>query len=440
MNAIDFIDLFLTQNNPFEKRIDASQAYNSYINYCSSKNIETSTYPYFRTKFNNKIKELQSMSNPPIQENANSVTVEGEFVEEFIIPIVEIEQPPIIAFEIPEARVELTRVVKNYKNGDEVPTPPSLIPTGTLFDKLISDRITTPEHIETYLQKYGEDMPEENIEVGGFTRKCVDIIAGKAGSGKTTSACILAVKAKYFMKREYGVDIRVGFISGEMRESEWAKEITKSEMLKELEVDYMLNYVGQNNYEDIFWEAVADYDIVIVDSFPAILGHIRMSPNEKRVEKTIINDFIRKILQIVEERNNNVQLINQCNKDGSYKGGTELPHMLSSLRYVMVEGNKRYMMWEKNRNNGSTIGQKAYFDKDEHEGITFNQEVYDATYNSIEDKKQTLEELFSSLNSAKLEEELQEMESIPEEIITERGDFQGGGHGYLVDRNPLTQD
>jgi len=441
MNAIDFIDLFLTQNDPTTRVIKAEQAYSSYINYCQNKNVETSTYPYFRTKFNNKLKDISVASNP--SENIDIEHNDG-LEESFIIPIVE-ELENDIFFDVVEARVELTRSVKNYKTGDEVPTPPSLIPTGCLFDRLISDRVTTDKDMENYQDKFGEDMPDEMIEVGGFTRKCVDIIAGKAGSGKTISSCILAVKAKYFMKREYGVDIKIGFISGEMRESEWAKEISKSEMLKELEVDYMLNYVGQNNYESIFWEAVADYDIVIVDSFPAILGHVRMSPNEKRVEKTIINDFIRKILQIVEARNNNVQLINQCNKDGSYKGGTELPHMLSSLRYVMVEGNKRFMIWEKNRNNGSTIGQKIYFDKDEHEGISFNEEVYDATYNSIEDKKQTLEELFSSLNTKNLEDELAEMEdsvseSIPEAVLEERGEFQGGGHGYLVDRNALSQD
>jgi hypothetical protein len=434
MTAIQFIEKLISQVTTMK----AEQAYKVYLENLNGE--EASTYPYFRTKYNNHLKF--NSSNTPVvvntlseEDNENDINLEIYVEEEY--------KPLDLDFNIPviESITELSRSVTNYKDGSSpLPTPPGLFPTGLLFDKVISDRITSEDEFKNYLEKYGEDMPDDMIEMGGFTRKCVDIIAGKAGSGKTTSACVLAVKAKIFMKLEYNVDIKIGFISAEMRESEWAKELIKCELLKELEVDYMLNYVGQNNYEDIFWEAVSDYDICVVDSFPAILGHIRMSPNERRVEKTIINDFIRRILQVVEKRNNNIQLINQCNKDGSYKGGTELPHMLSSLRYVMVEGNKRYMMWEKNRNNGSTIYRKLYFDKTEHEAIIFNEDVYDATYNSVEDKKQTLEELFSSLNAPKLEEELEEMEELPEEQILERGEFQGGGNGYLANRNVLSED
>ena len=42
------------------------------------------------------------------------------------------------------------RVTKNYKNGDKVPDMPGLIPTGTKFDELISDRITSQEELDDY--------------------------------------------------------------------------------------------------------------------------------------------------------------------------------------------------------------------------------------------------------------------------------------------------
>jgi hypothetical protein len=363
--------------------LTATEAYKNYLNMGFP---EVSTYPYFRTQYNKyNTRVIQAINTTP-----QPVEVKTE--------------------EIVEVIEEQGRVIKNYMNGDSIPDAPSLIPTGTMFDELISDRITNEEEMKAYEEKYGEEMPEDKIEIGGFTRKCVDITAGKAGSGKTYSRCVLAAKAKVFMKREYNKDIRVGFISGEMRESEWAKELKKCSLLKELEVDYMLNYVGQNNYESIFWEAVADYDIVIIDSFPAILGHIRMSPNEKRPEKTIINDFIRKILQTVESSNNNVQLINQCNKDGNYKGGTELPHMLSSLSFVETEGPKRFMRFEKNRNNGN-VNRKAYFSKDENTGdIIFNEEAYNSTYKSSEDNKTSLKELMEELSNKtnRFNEELEE--------------------------------
>ena len=151
MNAIDFIDLFLTQNDPTTRVIKAEQAYSSYINYCQNKNVETSTYPYFRTKFNNKLKDISVASNP--SENIDIEHNDG-LEESFIIPIVE-ELENDIFFDVVEARVELTRSVKNYKTGDEVPTPPSLIPTGCLFDRLISDRVTTDKDMENYQDKEG---------------------------------------------------------------------------------------------------------------------------------------------------------------------------------------------------------------------------------------------------------------------------------------------
>ncbi len=290
------------------------------------------------------------------------------------------------------------RVTKNYKNGDEVPEMPGLIPTGTKFDELISDRITSQEELDDYKEKYGEDMPEDMVEIGGFTRKCADIRAARAGAGKTWTTCMLAAKAKIFARKEFGKDIRVGLISAEMRESEWAKELKGSPILEELEVDYMLDYVGCDNYQEIFWEAFGDYDIVVVDSFPAVISHFKMVPAEKRTEKALVFDFIRTSLLSVADNDNNAQIINQATKDGNYKGGTELPHMMSSLSFINVEEQERYMEFNKNRNNGG-IGKKLYTIKTKDGDLDFKSELYDATYNKKEDKKQSISDLISKLKS-----------------------------------------
>ncbi len=61
----------------------------------------------------------------------------------------------------------------NYNDGHELPELPGLIPTGTLFDKVVCDRFMTDEQKEKY--------PPEAWERGGFTRKCCDVTAGGAG-------------------------------------------------------------------------------------------------------------------------------------------------------------------------------------------------------------------------------------------------------------------
>lgn len=302
------------------------------------------------------------------------------------------------------------RVVKKYSNGEKLPDVPGLIPTGTMFDKLICDRFTTEAQLQDYLNKYGEEMPDSQFEAGGFTRKCVDIVAGDPGAGKTTNLCTLAAKAKIFNRRELGREIKVSFISAEMRESEWAKELRDSELLRELEVTYMLDYVGFDNYEDIFWEAFADGDIVICDSFPAVVDHIRMSPKEKRTEKAITADFIRKSLKSVTKNNNNVQLINQATKDGNYKGGTILPHMLSSLSFVRLDGERRYWEYKKNRNNGK-VNRRGYFGRTESRDIEFDEDLYNSTYEQVADRNQSIEELMNSLNNKQTNEETYDVDT-----------------------------
>jgi len=388
MNAIEFIE---SRTIEYLSKNIAQEAYNDF--YEDSEN-EFCSFPYFRTKYNKKLKD-NNLPTKRVQE------VKREELES--IPPVELSE----------------RVIKNYKDGDDIPDIPELIPTNTLFDEIISDRITKID------EESEEVILDEEIEKGGFTRQCVDIVAGDPGAGKTYSRCILAAKAKVYAREVLGKDIRVGFISGEMRESEWAKELNQCELLKEIEVDFMLGYVGYPNYEDIFWEAFGDYDIVVVDSLPAVISHFKMSwditKGKMPTETQMIFNFIRKALKSVESNNNNVQLINQANKDGNYKGGTELPHMMSSMSFVKIDGQQRYMIFIKNRNNGK-VKRKVYFNKLQNGDIEFNEEVYRATYEQVKDKTQSLGEFMGQLERDEINlDDMQDGDGIersPEEMGT----------------------
>ena len=296
------------------------------------------------------------------------------------------------------------RVVYKYTEGDIMPELPGMMPTGTKFDAEASDRITTEEDRIKYKELTGEDMPDELIFVGGFTRKCCDITAGGAGSGKTTNLCNLVSLAKEYALREEGKILKVGFVSAEMRDSEWAKELATLPMLKNLEVTFMLDYAGNEGYERIFYDAIADADIVVVDSFPAVLTHIRMNPREKRSEKVLINDLIAGINKSVKENNNSVQLINQATKDGNYKGGTDLPHMMTSLAFVKIEGEQRHWTYVKNRNNGK-VNRKLFFNRDVNNCIEFDVDAYDLTYAPRQDRTESIEELLGLTSDFSLEEE-----------------------------------
>ena len=50
----------------------------------------------------------------------------------------------------------------------------------------------------------------------------------------------------------------------------------------------------EQDEEKIFWEACSLGDIVIIDSLPAYLSHLKMVPGENRTEKVMVFDFIKK--------------------------------------------------------------------------------------------------------------------------------------------------
>jgi len=160
MNALEFIDQLTVESL---QTLTSKTAYGTFVQTVGEENA--GTYPYFRTKFNNRVKEVVTTQHgyrvDYPQPTAEDIAIAEEIMEE--LP---------------------TRVTKNYMTGDKIPTLPDLMPTGTLFDEIISDRITTDEEKQAYFDRTGEDMPEEDIHIGGLTRQCVDIVAGDPGKIK----------------------------------------------------------------------------------------------------------------------------------------------------------------------------------------------------------------------------------------------------------------
>lgn len=320
-------------------------------------------FPYFRTHYNNA---LRANGVVPVKETTSTTSSLESIVDK-------------------DLSIGVLKIEKFNVNDENVLLEP--IPTGTFFDTLVSKRNNGP------------------------LRKCVDVTVGAPGAGKTYSRVALAAAAK-----RLNPEIKAGFISCEMRKSEWLEEVVADPILAEVEVVFMLDYIGKSNYLSLLKEALSKFDIVVVDSFAVIIHHLMLVATKGTSEKKLIFDLINFFIECAETFNSNIQLINQVNKDGNYKGGTELPHMVSSLCFVKVENGQRYMYFEKNRNNGITIQRRLFFSKNkEKQGeIEFNQDAYKAAYEQIADKKQSIKDFL--LAKASLNAEQSETEKSIEEL------------------------
>lgn len=330
----------------------------------------TCTYPYFRTLYNGeRSRILRNMTSAPVD-----------------VPVA-----PQTA-SIPELQPEPVEIeVVKYSDEEVITLDNDVIPTGTVFDDIICESVSVVENEDETEEK---EVDEYAHITAGFVRKCVDVVAGAPGSGKSSTRVYLAAQAVEHNK-SIGREIKALFISGEMQEFEWKRELIKLPLLKNVDVYYISTDAGAPDYEEKLKKAIFEYDIVVADSFPIFISHIRMCKTERRSEKEVTIDLINLFRKAADEGNTNVQLINQANKDGNYKGGTELPHMTSSLSFVLVEDSKRYMVFRKNRNNGTTINRKLYFEKVD-DKIILDADTYRLMYlqdNRIQDFESLAREL-----------------------------------------------
>jgi predicted ATP-dependent serine protease len=339
MNVIEYI-----KKVP-DLSIDAKSAFDTY----EALYPGLCKFEYFRTKYNNYKKENYTASDTEIKDNSHTNN----------------------------HKIELK--VNNYKNVDLSELISETIPTGTLFDRIVSDN--------------------------GFVRKSVDAVAAKAGSGKTVSRLLLFSKAV-----ELNPSIKAAMLSAEMVEHEIAKEVRNSRCIENVDFVYLVNYFRQgvtaNQYWDLMEQCFKNYDLLIADSFSVIFEQLFELYEGKIKAKKLLFMLIDKLTKWTEKYNCNLQLILQCKRDGTYLGASALVHAISSLSYVHVYGQKRFIMFEKNRNNGMSVNREVFFSKDkETGGILFDEESYKASYEATEDSKTTMKDFIAQLQKAGAEKE-----------------------------------
>jgi predicted ATP-dependent serine protease len=334
MQAIIYIDTLGDYN------LSAQESFNDY----NTQYPNLCKFEYYRTKYNNKKRDLGL--------STATVITPSTRVHETVIK----EKPVFKAH--------------NYTGQDVSGLIPETIPTGTAFDRVISDN--------------------------GFCRKCIDAVAAKAGSGKTWSRMSLMAKAV-----KVNPEIKAALLSAEMLEHEIAREVKGSPDLNNIDFVYLVDYFKQQvtaqEYWDILKECFKQYDVLTIDSFSVVHDQLLELYDGRIKSKKLIFDITSKFTKWAAKYNCNVQLILQCKRDGTYLGSSALVHAISSLSYVYVYGQKRFNMFEKNRNNGSSVNRELFFSKDKEGCITIDEESYKASYERVEDTKVDIKTFLENL-------------------------------------------
>ena len=238
------------------------------------------------------------------------------------------------SFEPTEVKVDKMSDLKSEIN------PDFLIPlkTDTCFDELVSKRL-------------------------GVMPGTVTMITGESGAGKTTISTNIAEFIKISNPGK-----TAGFISGEMDKLDWYEECHDNKNLMDLDTVFLLEYLDAPDFMSILRKSLEMWDFCVVDSFEAILDQIKETTglSSKKAEA----EFIKMLRLIAMEKGVAFFVIQQFTKGGTYVGSTKIKHLTTAMIFVMFDENKhRYITWEKNRRNGSTVNKKLYFTKNKISGL-----------------------------------------------------------------------
>ncbi len=235
---------------------------------------------------------------------------------------------------------------------------------------------------------------------GGAMPGTVTMITGESGAGKTTVSTNVAEMIKLNNPGK-----TTGFISGEMDQLDWYEECADNKMLEDLETIFLLEYLDAPDFMTILEQSLSKWNFCVVDSFEAILDQIKEATGltGRKAEA----EFIKLLRKIAREQGVAFFVIQQYTKGGTYVGSTKIKHLTTSMVYVRFDENgNRYVVYEKNRRNGSIVNKKLYFTKNKITGlIEFDNNKFD-NERAMEDFQQaekahlsTEGELFTSLLS-----------------------------------------
>lgn len=236
--------------------------------------------------------------------------------------------------QVEDDEVDMEFVDENMHVTEKTINPKALIPmkTNTPFDILASKRI-------------------------GLSRSTVYMLTGESGAGKTTIATNIGEYIK-----EVDPTATAGFISGEMDEIDWFEECQDNPALKNLNVVYLLKYIGAKNFLSILEQAMMKYDYVILDSMESVLDIIKdvTGFSAKKAERMLI-DMMKKA---TFDKCSTIMAIQQYTKGGTYVGSTKLKHMTTGLIFVKFDkSGGRYLEFDKNRRCGGMIKKRLYYAK-----------------------------------------------------------------------------
>jgi DNA repair protein RadA/Sms len=207
------------------------------------------------------------------------------------------------------------------------------------FNDSLLRPMKTNSELDTILSESGGLMPATNM-----------VIAGGAGSGKTTLTLDMLARLT-----EQG--FKTLFISGEMDEIGYFKYCKRLPRIKSVPVLFVKNYV--DTLAPTLLEVLDEgYDVVAIDSVAEILGMFR------DVYKTTEVAGERWLLELQDKHkmgrnktNTHTCFINiqQVTKQGTFAGSNRLKHMTDAMAIIKrdVDTAERRLQFEKNR-DGNT--------------------------------------------------------------------------------------
>lgn len=221
----------------------------------------------------------------------------------------------------------------------EVPFDPSSIRTTRGNDMKFADSLFVP-------MKAGNELDVIFSTEGGLMPATNMVIAGGAGSGKTT----LALDYMASLTRQ---GYKCLFISGEMDEIGYYKYCKRLEGIGCVEVMFLKNY-SETIKDALEYQFSQGYDVIAIDSIAEVIEMYKDTyrTTESAAEMWFLH--LQDKMKMGENKGSyNTSFINiqQVTKDGTFAGSNRLKHMTDAMAHIdrSKDGTERSIYFSKNR-------------------------------------------------------------------------------------------